>query len=70
MHRGPGLYWLMLLAGSAVAHPGDRALECEKVKQEIRHIQSKMRAGYSRAEGERMERRLRKLRALRRKACR
>jgi hypothetical protein len=70
VYRRSGLWLLALLAGGAVAHPGDRALECEKVKQEIRYIQSKMRAGYSRAEGERMERRLRKLRALRRKACR
>ena len=48
----------------------DRQLECEKIKQEIREIQSKMRSGYTRAQGEKLEERLRKLRALRAKACR
>ena len=48
----------------------DRLLECEKIKQEIREIQSKMRSGYTRAQGEKFEARLRKLRALRAKACR
>ena len=48
----------------------DRQLECEKIKQEIREIQSKMRSGYTRAQGEKFEARLRKLRALRAKACR
>lgn len=48
----------------------DRKLKCEEVKQEIRYIQSKMRAGYSRAQGEKLRAKLRKLRALRSKACR
>ena len=48
----------------------DTALECEKIKQKIRHIQSRMRSGYTRAQGERMEAELRRLRAMRRKACR
>jgi hypothetical protein len=48
----------------------DPALECEKIKQRIRHIQSRMRSGYTRAQGERMEAELRRLRAMRRKACR
>lgn len=48
----------------------DAALECEKIKQKIERIRSKMRAGYTRAQGERMEAELRRLRALRAKACR
>jgi len=48
----------------------DRALRCEEVRQKIRVIQAKMRSGYTRAEGERLERELRRLRALRAKACR
>ena len=43
---------------------------CEEIKQEIREIRSRMRAGYTRAQGEKLEARLRKLRTLRRKACR
>ena len=48
----------------------DRQLECERIKQDIREIRSKMRSGYTRAQGEKLEARLRKLRALRAKACR
>jgi hypothetical protein len=48
----------------------DRAFECEKIKQKIEKIRSRMRAGYTRAQGERMEEELRRLRALRSKACR
>ena len=62
-------YLGLVSAVAGAAHPHDRALECEKIKQEIRYIQSEMRAGYSRAEGEKLERRLRRLRALRAKAC-
>jgi ribosomal protein L21 len=48
----------------------DTALECKKIKQKIRHIRSRMRSGYTRAQGERMEAELRRLRAMRRKSCR
>ena len=48
----------------------ERELRCEEIKQKIRYIQSKMRAGYTRAQGEKMEEDLRRLRALRSKACR
>ena len=44
--------------------------ECEKVKQKIRKIESRMRQGYSRAEGERMSEQLRELRAMRSRRCR
>ena len=60
----------MLALPSAADSRRDRQLECEKIKQEIREIQSKMRSGYTRAQGEKLEARLRKLRALRAKACR
>ena len=59
-----------VIASGALAHSGDAVVECEKVKQKIRHIQSKMRSGYSRAQGEKMEAQLRKLRALRSRFCR
>jgi len=61
---------LLMLALPVHGNDTDRDLKCEEIKQEIRIIQSKMRAGYSRAEGEKLEARLRKLRALRSKACR
>ena len=68
------LLLLLLLGMSLPAYPaaaaGDAATECEQVKQKIRRIQSKMRAGYTRAQGEKMEEKLRRLRALRSKACR
>lgn len=59
-----------LLPVYANAHDRNRDLRCEEIKQEIREIHSKMRAGYTRAQGEKLEARLRKLRALRAKACR
>jgi hypothetical protein len=52
------------------AKPDRDALACEEVKQEIRDIEARMRAGYSRAQGERYEARLRKLRRKRRLLCR
>jgi hypothetical protein len=65
---------LILLSMSIVrasdAASMDRAFECEKIKQKIEEIRSKMRTGYTRAQGERMEEELRRLRALRAKACR
>ena len=61
---------IVLLLASADSRGSDRELECEKIKQKISQIQSKMRSGYTRAEGEKLEAELRRLRALRRKACR
>ena len=60
----------LLIASAAPAAPPDRQLECTKIKQRIQSIQSKMRAGYTRAQGEKLQAELRRLRALRRKACR
>jgi hypothetical protein len=67
---------LVLLLATALAAPDglarSRADEaaCAEVKQEIREIESKMRSGYTRAQGEKYEARLRKLKAKRRKLCR
>lgn len=52
------------------AHEQSDRARCEKTKQQIRLVQSKMRAGYTRAEGEKLAARLRKLRAERAKVCR
>lgn len=59
---------LLLLPGVA-AHEYCPKAECEEVKQKIRQIQSKMRQGYTRKQGEKMEADLRKLRAIRSKKC-
>jgi len=62
---------ICVLAAHAVdAEDFGQQSECDKIKQKIRHIQSKMRAGYTRAQGEKLEAELRRLRAERRKACR
>lgn len=52
------------------AHEKCVKAECEAVKQKIKLVRSKMRHGYTRARGERLEQELRKLRALRSKICR
>ncbi len=44
--------------------------ECEKTKQKIEKIHSKMRQGYTRKQGEKMKADLRMLRAIRSKQCR
>ena len=61
---------LLLLTPPANARPDCDKLACEEVKQQIREIESRMRAGYSRAQGERFEARLRKLKRRRSKLCR
>lgn len=43
---------------------------CDQVRAQIREIEAKMRSGYTRAQGERYERRLRTLRDRRRSICR
>ena len=43
---------------------------CAEVKEKIRTIESRMRTGYTRAQGERYEERLRELKAKRYKLCR
>ena len=55
---------------SALAGPREQAAACAAVKEEIREIEARMRAGYTRAQGEKYEARLRKLKAKRSKLCR
>ena len=61
---------LLALAPQAEARPDCSKLACDEVKQEIREIESRMRAGYSRAQGEKFEARLRKLKRRRSELCR
>lgn len=64
----------LLLACLALTH-ADSATRCEreacdKVKADIREIEARMRSGYTNAQGQRYERRLRRLRDKRRRVCR
>jgi len=45
-------------------------LACNEVKEEIRDIEARMRSGYTRAQGERYEAKLSKLKRKRNKICR
>ncbi len=69
-----GLAWtllfILLFAPEADASRKSDDAACAEVKEKIRTIESRMRAGYTRAQGERYEERLRELRAKRRKICR
>ena len=60
----------LMIAAQAGAKPDCDALACDEVKQAIREIESRMRAGYSRSQGEKYEARLRKLKRKRSKLCR
>ncbi len=61
-------------AGTARADPVDRGVPdrdaCDKVKRDIRRIESRLRAGYTARQGVRLEERLRELKERRRKVCR
>jgi len=61
---------LVLLPAATYGHNSCPKAECEEAKQKIRKIESKMRQGYTRAQGEKMEAELRSLRAIRSKRCR
>jgi predicted outer membrane protein len=61
---------LFLFAAQSDAKPDCDALACEEVKQAIREIEARMRAGYSRSQGERYEAKLRKLKRRRSHLCR
>lgn len=43
--------------------------ECEKIRTEIRKIESRMRSGYSGKQGEKLNEKLRKLKAKRFEVC-
>ena len=60
----------MLLPQYGEAAVADDKLACEVVKEKIRTIESKMRAGYTRAQGEKYEAKLRELKTKRYRLCR
>jgi hypothetical protein len=60
----------LLSASDSVAHRDQTKIECEKTRQKIAKIESKMRQGYRAAQGVKMEDELRRLRKLRAKQCR
>ena len=64
------LLLMVLIAPSAFSNSREEEAACAEVKEEIREIEARMRAGYTRAQGERYEAKLRKLKAKRRKLCR
>ena len=68
--RWTALLVLIMLTPPSSARPDCDKLACEEVKQSIREIESRMRAGYSRSQGERFDARLRKLKRKRSKLCR
>jgi len=71
MKRFAWMLTLLLFANPLAMAHGDRdKAECTIVKERIRTIQSKMRAGYTRAQGEKYEAQLRELRVKRHKLCR
>jgi hypothetical protein len=66
-----GMLIFTLLAAPYVdaASNKDKAA-CAEVKEKIHNIESRMRAGYTRAQGERYNEKLRELKAKRSKLCR
>ena len=66
--------WMLMLVTlvhvPAIAGGKDDKAACEKVKQQIRVIEARMREGYSAAQGIRYEERLRELRDKHYKLCR
>ena len=64
------LLFTLLLAPAADASRKTDTAACAEVKEKIRTIESRMRAGYTRAQGERYNEKLRELKAKRAKLCR
>jgi len=60
----------MLCSGATYAGDKRKEAECAVVKEKIRNIESRMRAGYTRAQGERYNEKLRELKTKRYKLCR
>jgi hypothetical protein len=60
----------VLLPLEAEARGEREKLACDAVKEKIRTIESKMRSGYTRAQGERYEAKLRELKTKRYRLCR
>ena len=63
------MLFLLELAPAEAHNKCDKAM-CAEVKEKIRTIESKMRSGYTRAQGERYESKLRELKTKRYKLCR
>ncbi len=61
---------LVLSPSASYAHNNCLKAKCEETKQKIEKTHAKMRQGYTRAQGEKMEAELRRLRAIRSKRCR
>lgn len=59
----------MHIPDSALAKPQDTKQQCERVKKKIKYVESRMRAGYTAAQGIRLERRLRALKEDRYRYC-
>ena len=71
MKAGELTLLLLILAALPVSANGKTDEEaCEKVEQQIRAIQGKMRNGYSAAQGIRLDERMRALKDKRYKLCR
>ena len=60
----------LLLVTAAPAHEKCTKAECAEIKAKIRTIESRMRSGYTHAQGRRYEDRLRELKEKRYKLCR
>ena len=60
----------VLSPAASHAHNVCAKARCEETRQKIEKIQAKMRQGYTRAQGEKMEAELRSLRAIRSQRCR
>jgi hypothetical protein len=61
---------LAACAQTAQARSECDKLACDAVKEKIRTIEARMRSGYTRAQGEKYETQLRKLKAKRYRVCR
>ncbi|MFQ5547897.1 MAG: hypothetical protein ACE5FV_06385 [Woeseia sp.] len=66
------LSFLLILLSASVgrAHDDCAQVRCEQTRQKIAKIESQMRQGYTRAQGEKMAAELRRLRAIRSMVCR
>ena len=67
--------WIVALAcllapAAGTARSNCDKLACNEVKEDIRDIEARMRSGYSRAQGEKYEAKLRKLKSKRKELCR
>jgi len=60
----------VLSPAAARAHNVCTKAKCEETRQKIEKVQAKLRQGYTRAQGEKIEAELRSLRAIRSKRCR